>query len=76
MVTEQIATFRAGDRVELTDDVPGRKELKDGARGVVVVGNDQDLAGVWHMVSVVLGTDPDRSQAWLLHPRHLKRVQS
>jgi hypothetical protein len=74
-MTTEVETFRVGDRVILADDVPGRPQLKAGKRGVVVVGNDLDYGGIWQMVSVVLGEDPDRGPAWLLHPRHLRKVR-
>ena len=60
-----------GDVVELTADIRGRKELKAGRRGVVVVA-DGDAS--WGLVSVVLGTDPDRGRAWQIHRRHLALV--
>jgi hypothetical protein len=74
MVVTAAPTFTEGDVVELVDQVPGRRELMPGKRGVVVVGNDADSAGIWNMVSVVLGPDPARGKAWLVRPRHLRRV--
>jgi hypothetical protein len=68
-------TFTVGDAVELVDDVPGRKELKAGRRAVVVVGNDADDGDVWHLCSIVLGTNPEHGRVWLVHGRHLRKVE-
>ena len=73
MLTEA-TTFCVGDQVELIDQVPGRRELAAGKRGVVVVGNDADDRGIWNMVSIVLGPNPERGKAWLVRPRHLRKV--
>jgi hypothetical protein len=65
-------TLRVGDVVELVRDIAGRKELRAGRRGVVVVAEG---TMAWGMVSVVLGADPDRGRPWLLHPRHIQLVE-
>jgi hypothetical protein len=64
-------TLAEGDVVALVHDVPGRKHLRAGLQGVVVVGS-ADLG--WGMASVCFG-DPDRTRPWLLHRRHLQLVQ-
>jgi hypothetical protein len=70
-VTEPPNTFAAGDTVELVRDIPGRKELKAGARALVVVGNDQDDRQIWNLCTIVLGDDPEQSKAWCVRPAHL-----
>jgi hypothetical protein len=67
-------TFAIGDAIELISDIPGRKELKAGARGVVVVGNEPDTAAIWDMVSITLDGTREGGKAWLVRPRHLRRV--
>jgi hypothetical protein len=69
-----VEAFRTGDLVELVNAVPGRKELAAGKRAVVVCGNEPDQAGIWQMVSIVLGRDPERGKAWLVRPSHLRKV--
>jgi hypothetical protein len=68
------APFVVGDVVELIDQVPSRRELAAGKWGVVVVGDDCDDRGIWNMVTIVLGPDPEGGKAWLIRPRHLRRV--
>jgi hypothetical protein len=74
VVTEAPPVFAAGDPVELIDQVPGRRELAPGRRAVVVVGNDVDDRGIWNMVSIVLGRDTEHGKAYLVRPRHLKKI--
>lgn len=69
--TRQVV-YRVGDTDELVRDVPGRRELAAGRRGLVVVGNDAGMAASWNMVSVVLGADPERGKAWLVRPSHVR----
>jgi hypothetical protein len=65
-------TLCEGDTVELVRDVAGRKQLRAGLRGTVVVGS-RDLG--WGMASVVFGADPDRGRPWMLHRRHLALIE-
>ena len=74
MATDLLAQFAAGDVVELVSSVPGRKELAAGKTATVVVGNEGDLAGIWNMVSIVLGRNPERGRPWLVRPKHLRRI--
>src|SRR5262245_5724659 len=57
------------DHVELVHDVPGRRELKAGRRGRVLVAGD---GAPWAMVSMVC--DHATQRPWLLHRRHLRHV--
>ncbi len=56
-----------GDEVELTADVPGRRQLQAGLRGRVVVTPDN---GPWQMVSIRAA-----GRLWLLQPQQLRLVE-
>jgi hypothetical protein len=62
--------LEVGDVVELIADVPGRKGLRAGRRGVVVVAGD---AAPWGMVTISFGVAG--RQSWLLHAKHLRLVE-
>ncbi len=62
-----------GDQVELIRDVPGRRELRAGLRGTVVVAADS----VWGLVSVRLpGRSGQAGKLWQLRRQHLRRVDT
>ena len=64
-------TRKVGDQVELVDDLPHRKQLRAGQRGVVLATGFS-----WDAVSVRLGSDPDRGPLYLLAPRHLRHIEA
>jgi hypothetical protein len=69
-MTTATTTYRAGDAVELIDQVPGRSRLRPGLLGEVVVGDEGDAP--WSMVAVVFPSIGNRP--WQLHRRHLRRA--